>query len=163
MFEVTEGALLADTAGVREALDSVREVGVHLAVDDFGTGFASLNYLLTLPFTHVKIDWSYTSMLPGSDRSAAIAKGLLQMAVTSGLGVIAEGIETVEQRRILLEAGCPIGQGFLFSRPQPPDVIGRMLHSTLPAPRDPTTDRLHDRFGCEGGPEGSLSSRGAST
>jgi diguanylate cyclase (GGDEF)-like protein/PAS domain S-box-containing protein len=163
VFEVTEGALLADTAGVREALDSVREVGVHLAVDDFGTGFASLNYLLTLPFTHVKIDRSYTSMLPGSDRSAAIAKGLLQMAVTSGLGVIAEGIETVEQRRLLLEAGCPIGQGFLFSRPQPPDVIRRLLHTTLPAPRYPATDRLPHRFGCEGGPEGSLSSRGAST
>ncbi len=132
VLEITEGSLLADTAAIRRAMDALVQTGVHLAVDDFGTGYASSRYLLTLPFGHIKIDRSYVAMLGEPGRYGAVAKALVQMATTCGLKVVAEGVETERQRALVLEQGCRFGQGFLFHRPLAVEAFDRLLAGTPP-------------------------------
>lgn len=116
MIELTESAIVnhEDAAAV---LADLRRLGCSVAIDDFGTGYSSLSYLVGLPVDEVKIDRSFVNRLGASDRSLALVRVLLQMSVTLGLSVTAEGIETVEQADILRGMGCPKAQGFLFARP----------------------------------------------
>lgn len=120
-LEVTEGALLDNPEQVRTTLEALREAGVVAALDDFGTGYSSLSYLHRFPLHSLKIDRSFVSALQTGERggSAAVVRAVLAMARTLGMDVIAEGIETDEQRDCLLEIGCELGQGFLFSRARP--------------------------------------------
>lgn len=115
-IELTESAIVnhEDAAVV---LADLRRLGCSVAIDDFGTGYSSLSYLVGLPVDEVKIDRSFVSQLGGSDRALALVRVLLQMSVTLGLSVTAEGIETVEQADILRGMGCPKAQGYLFARP----------------------------------------------
>ncbi|GAB3376004.1 EAL domain-containing protein [Lysobacter rhizosphaerae] len=119
--EVTEGALLDNPEQVRVTLEALRAAGVVAALDDFGTGYSSLSYLHRFPLHTLKIDRSFVSALQRGDRggSAPVVRAVLAMARTLGMDVIAEGVETVEQRECLLEMGCELGQGFLFSRARP--------------------------------------------
>ncbi|QSX78206.1 bifunctional diguanylate cyclase/phosphodiesterase [Agrilutibacter solisilvae] len=119
--EVTEGALLDNPDQVFATLDALRTAGVLAALDDFGTGYSSLSYLHRFPLHALKIDRSFVSALQPGDRggSAAVVRAVLALANTLGMEVIAEGIETEEQRQWLLEIGCEMGQGFLFSRARP--------------------------------------------
>ncbi|KQY52001.1 GGDEF domain-containing protein [Lysobacter sp. Root494] len=120
-LEVTEGALLDNPEQVRATLEALRDAGVLAALDDFGTGYSSLSYLHRFPLHSLKIDRSFVSALQTGERggSAAVVRAVLAMARTLGMDVIAEGIETDEQRDCLLEIGCELGQGFLFSRARP--------------------------------------------
>ena len=120
-LEVTEGALLDNPDQVRTTLDTLRDAGVLAALDDFGTGYSSLSYLHRFPLHTLKIDRSFvTALRPGSDGgSAAVVHAVLALAGTLGMEVIAEGIETTEQRDYLLQIGCEQGQGYLFSRARP--------------------------------------------
>jgi diguanylate cyclase (GGDEF)-like protein len=117
-LEVTEGALLDNPELVRTTLEVLREAGVLSALDDFGTGYSSLSYLHRFPLHTLKIDRSFVSALKPGERggSTAVVRAVLAMARTLGMDVIAEGIETDEQRDFLLEIGCELGQGYLFSR-----------------------------------------------
>jgi len=120
-LEVTEGVLLDNAEQVRGTLQSLRDAGVLAVLDDFGTGYSSLSYLHRFPLHALKIDRSFVAEL-GAERSgnsAAVIRAVLALAVTLGMEVVAEGIETTAQRAALLELDCELGQGFLFSHPQP--------------------------------------------
>jgi EAL domain-containing protein (putative c-di-GMP-specific phosphodiesterase class I) len=131
VLEITERLLTADTDEVRRTLRGVRERGVHLACDDFGSGYASLRYLDELPVDLVKIDRSWTRRLAEDGPRSRLARGVLRLATTTGLTVVAEGIEAEAEREALLVEHCLLGQGYLFSRPVPAADLGALL--TTPA------------------------------
>ncbi len=102
---------------VLKTLDALRRAGVVAVLDDFGTGYSSLSYLHRFPLRALKIDRSFVAALrPGDGGSAAVVHAVLALARTLGLEVIAEGIETSNQRDYLMDIGCEQGQGYLFSR-----------------------------------------------
>ncbi len=121
LIEVTEGSLLDDPARVRATLSRLREAGVGAALDDFGTGYSSLSYLDSFPLRMLKIDRSFVVELGpnGKQSSTSILIAILALARALGMDVVAEGIETEEQRSALLALGCEFGQGYLLGRPAP--------------------------------------------
>jgi diguanylate cyclase (GGDEF)-like protein len=130
-IEITEGAVIRDLERAREALERLCGScpGLHLSLDDFGSGYSSLSYLRRLPLTTLKIDQGFVADLEG-DRTAstqAIVRSILDLGRNLGLHVVAEGIETDAQARELLELGCAEGQGFHFSRPVPAAEATRLL------------------------------------
>jgi EAL domain-containing protein (putative c-di-GMP-specific phosphodiesterase class I) len=127
VLEITERLLTADTDDVRRTLLGVRERGVHLACDDFGSGYASLRYLDELPVDIIKIDRSWTTRLAREGSSSRLARGVLRLATTTGLVVVAEGIETEAERGALLGEACRLGQGYLFSRPMATEPFAATL------------------------------------
>ena len=119
-LEVTEGSLLDNPAEARRMLEELRGQGLVAMLDDFGTGYSSLSYLHQFPMHALKIDRSFVSGLQADGGgSKAVVEAVLSLAQTLGVEVIAEGIETEEQKSILLALGCTQGQGFLFSKPRP--------------------------------------------
>ena len=123
-LEVTEAALLVDDA-VAQVLRDLHGLGIRLAVDDFGTGFSSLNHLKLFPASTVKVDKSFVAGL-GRDRTdEAIVTAVLSVAASLGLSTVGEGIETEEQRDRLRELGCELGQGFLLAKAMPADDLYR--------------------------------------
>ena len=118
-LEITEGVLLEDPATVSERLEQLTAMGVTLAVDDFGTGYSSIKTLRSLPVSTIKIDRVFVSGLPKDGDNAAVVRGIISVSRELGLEVIAEGVETEEQREFLIEAGCRLFQGYLFSKPVP--------------------------------------------
>ncbi len=119
-IEITEVALLDDAPRALRMLNTLRERGVLALLDDFGTGFSALSYLHRFPIQSLKIDRSFVAGLDGDTQaeSLALVRAILALAGTLGIDTIGEGIETVEQRRILIELGCPFGQGYLYGRPR---------------------------------------------
>jgi diguanylate cyclase (GGDEF)-like protein len=121
--EVTERALLDNPAQVKRILENLRDHGVGIALDDFGTGYSSLSYLHQYPIETLKIDRSFVTELPAEDNneahSTAVVRAIQALANSLNMQVIAEGIETESQMRVLQRIGCRFGQGFLFARPQP--------------------------------------------
>jgi predicted signal transduction protein with EAL and GGDEF domain len=120
-LEVTEGALLDQPEQMRNILLRLRAAGVLVQLDDFGTGYSSLSYLHQFPIHSLKIDKSFVADLIHADRSPVVISAIIALAESLGIEVIAEGIETIAQKDILLAQGCTIGQGFLFARPLPID------------------------------------------
>ena len=120
-LEVTEGALLDNPDQISRTLARLKDAGVLAQLDDFGTGYSSLSYLHRFPIHSLKIDRSFVADLhPGAKGgSAPVVRAILALARSLGLEVIAEGIETTEQRDALVELGCTYGQGFLYSHPRP--------------------------------------------
>jgi diguanylate cyclase (GGDEF)-like protein len=116
MLELTESVLLREDDTAWAELAALRDTGVRLAIDDFGTGSSSLSYLVQTPIDVIKIDKSFIASL-SSSRERAIVDGIVRLAETLGLRVVAEGIETATDRDLLAEMGCPFGQGFLYSTP----------------------------------------------
>lgn len=127
VLEVTESALAEDLDRASEALQAVVELGVRIAVDDFGTGWSSLSQLDRFPVEILKIDRSFVSRLGGDGRAERLVAGVLRLSEGLGLRAIAEGIEDASQLARLRDLGCPIGQGYYFSRPVPADRIATML------------------------------------
>ncbi|HEX2596550.1 MAG TPA: EAL domain-containing protein, partial [Luteimonas sp.] len=120
-IEVTEGTLLGDPAAVAKVLQRLREACIEAALDDFGTGYSSLGYVDRFPLKMIKIDHSFIAPLgqEHEPRSLAVIGAILALARSLGLEVVAEGIESQDQLRILRGMGCLYGQGYLFGRPQP--------------------------------------------
>jgi diguanylate cyclase (GGDEF)-like protein/PAS domain S-box-containing protein len=118
-LEITESVLMEDTTSALESLLGLKALGVRLAIDDFGIGYSSLNYLKRFPIDLLKVDRSFVSGLGSDDRDTAIVAGVLAMARGLRLGVVAEGVEAADQLRALRVLGCPFAQGFHFSRPLP--------------------------------------------
>ncbi|MBU2340868.1 MAG: sensor domain-containing phosphodiesterase [Alphaproteobacteria bacterium] len=114
-LEVTETMLLVDnTQAVRRVLTELRDNGVSIALDDFGTGYSSLSHLRDFPIDKVKIDGSFIQAMASDQQATKIVRALIGMANSMGLSVIAEGVETETQSRLLQQMGCSLGQGFLF-------------------------------------------------
>ena len=111
--EITESALLVDQAAVVERLGCLRAAGVRIAVDDFGTGYASLAYLISLPLDVIKIDRGLVTDIAGGERDRIVVKALLHLARELGLTVVVEGVETTGQLELLAAWGCDLYQGFL--------------------------------------------------
>jgi len=126
VLEVTESAMLGG-GQVLQALDTLHQQGVHLALDDFGTGQSSLGLLRTCPVDILKLDKSFVDGVTGSDRQAAVAVAIIQMAQALGLNAVAEGIETQAQAERLGQLGYRLGQGFRFAKPLPAEEAGRLL------------------------------------
>ena len=126
-LEITETVLMQDTRANSETLRTLKAVGVTLSVDDFGTGYSSLSYLKRFPVDVLKIDRSFIQGLPEDREDAAIVAAVIALGHALSLTVVAEGVETVEQRDALRIAGCELAQGYLFSRPQPADVVTEQL------------------------------------
>ncbi|MCW2779004.1 MAG: putative signaling protein, partial [Frankiales bacterium] len=137
VLEVTETRLVPDTLDVRTTLTALRELGVHLAVDDFGTGYASPRYLADFPFDVLKVDRRWTRRLPGTGAAARLARGVFRLAEATGLVVIAEGVEDDTERDAVLAEGCALAQGYRWAAPLPPAVFATLLGLDLPAQRGP--------------------------
>lgn len=116
-IEITEGLLLDARDAVINQLNGFRDAGIQVAIDDFGTGFSSLAYLRKFDIDYVKIDKSFIVNIHAGSSDMALCEAIIVMAHKLGKKVIAEGIETQEQRDLLLAAGCDFGQGYLFSKP----------------------------------------------
>jgi diguanylate cyclase (GGDEF)-like protein/PAS domain S-box-containing protein len=116
-LEVTEGFIMERAEFSLATLRELRALGVRLAIDDFGTGYSSLGYLKRLPINVLKIDQSFVQEVPQDSDSAGICKAVISLAHNLDLVVVAEGVETEAQRDFLVDAGCRLGQGYLFSRP----------------------------------------------
>jgi len=122
-LELTESILMDPESGQVQGMYRLRALGVHFSIDDFGTGYSSLSYLKHFPIGMLKIDQSFVRGVPDRVNDAGIATAIIAMARSLDLDVIAEGVETPEQLEFLRAAQCPRVQGYLFSRPLPPDEI----------------------------------------
>jgi diguanylate cyclase (GGDEF)-like protein/PAS domain S-box-containing protein len=125
-LELTESMLMQDSEHNITTLMELRRLGVGLAIDDFGTGFSSLNYLKRFPVDHLKIDQSFVRDITQDVGNAAIALAIIALARSLKLGVVAEGVETPDERDFLRINGSPDMQGFLFCQPQPADSIAAL-------------------------------------
>jgi EAL domain-containing protein (putative c-di-GMP-specific phosphodiesterase class I) len=126
-MEITEGDVMTNVEFIIAVLHGIRRLGVGIAVDDFGTGYSSLSYLKRFPIDSVKIDRSFVRDLATDPSDAAIVTTVIAMARNLNLRVIAEGVETDEQLEFLKRRGCDEFQGFLTSRPVPPEAFAKLL------------------------------------
>jgi EAL domain-containing protein (putative c-di-GMP-specific phosphodiesterase class I) len=136
-LEVTESVLL-DATAAEAALARIKALGVGLSLDDFGTGYSSLSHLHRFPFDALKIDRSFVHALAAGDRHRDMVRAILLLSEALHLGVVAEGIETLEQARTLKALGCSYAQGYYFSRPVPAPAATALVEARRTWPLDPT-------------------------
>jgi diguanylate cyclase (GGDEF)-like protein/PAS domain S-box-containing protein len=129
-LEITESTLMGSLDQAREILGRLRDLGICLDLDDFGTGYSSLSYLHRLPFDAIKIDRSFIRDLGDSQESRAIAQSIIGLGSSLNMKVVAEGIETAEQRDRLIQLGCLYGQGYFFSKPLDPKAMEAVLRAS---------------------------------
>jgi EAL domain-containing protein (putative c-di-GMP-specific phosphodiesterase class I) len=122
-LEITEQALVESRHFVARSLEELRSSGVVIAIDDFGTGYASLRYLHRFPADIIKIDRSYVQDIARDPAAARIVGTLWQLFGAIGLTAVAEGVEDPAQAAMLIELGCPVGQGYLYGRPAPLNAV----------------------------------------
>jgi diguanylate cyclase (GGDEF)-like protein len=127
VLEITETVLMQDLEGTVGRLQELKRLGVMLSVDDFGTGYSSLQYLRRFPLDSLKIAKSFVDGVGGPSQDAAVARAIIELGTSFQLKVVAEGIERPEQHARLMELGCGLGQGFLYSRPVPADQVEQLL------------------------------------
>jgi diguanylate cyclase (GGDEF)-like protein/PAS domain S-box-containing protein len=130
-IEVTESTAMADRDSGFRALRELSAAGVRIAIDDFGTGYSSLDHLREMPADILKIDRSFVAGMSANSPDSALVAAAIAMGRALEMEVVAEGIETSEQVADLRELGCPLGQGFLFARPLPPEEIDSLLSSDV--------------------------------
>ena len=126
-LEITEGALMYDVSSAWSTLREAKSLGISLALDDFGTGYSSLSYLRQFSLDLLKIDQSFVEGLGHSREDTTIVEHVIGMAKALGIVTVAEGVETEEQVKHLRAMNCDLAQGYYFSHPQPPDVIGQLM------------------------------------
>ncbi|QIE25926.1 EAL domain protein (plasmid) [Caballeronia sp. SBC1] len=129
--EITEGLLLQAESKIDEKLLTFRDAGIRISIDDFGTGYSSLAYLRRFDIDFLKIDRSFVQNLAFDGDNRALCEAMVVLAHKMGLKVIAEGVETTEQRDFLIAVGCDYAQGFLYSEPVPPDQFEVLLWPAL--------------------------------
>jgi diguanylate cyclase (GGDEF)-like protein/PAS domain S-box-containing protein len=132
-LEITESVLMADADAATTTLRAIRALGVELAIDDFGAGYTSLNYLKHFPVSTLKLDRSFVHGLEHDAADAAIADAVVRLAHSLGVTVTAEGVELAAQYEVLRSFGCDKGQGYWFARPTPPEEMGALIRGMQPA------------------------------
>jgi len=130
-LEVTEGQIMNNPQESIETLNSIANLGIKLAVDDFGTGYSSLAYLKRLPIDKLKIDQAFIRELPNDNEDSAITKAIIALAQNLNLSIIAEGVETKEQRDFLIKNGCENMQGYYYSKPIPAKQFNSLLKNGI--------------------------------
>jgi len=130
-LEITEGVLMRSEASTFAILQELKELGIDLALDDFGVGYSSLAYLKRFPFSSLKIDRSFVQRIGRDPEDAAIIRAIVTIARTLHMHIVGEGIETVDQYEHLLSLGCDRGQGYYFARPMPVHAVGELLRTGL--------------------------------
>jgi diguanylate cyclase (GGDEF)-like protein/PAS domain S-box-containing protein len=130
-IEVTESTAMADRDSGFRALRELSAAGVRIAIDDFGTGYSSLDHLREMPADILKIDRSFVAGMSANSPDSALVAAAIAMGRALEMEVVAEGIETSEQVSDLRELGCPLGQGYLFARPLPPEEIDTLLEADV--------------------------------
>ncbi|HSV14319.1 MAG TPA: EAL domain-containing protein, partial [Tepidisphaeraceae bacterium] len=145
-LEITESVLMQNMHDARQRLERLKQIGVSIAIDDFGTGYSSLVYLQRLPIDVLKVDRAFVSVIGSGQPSgkgrddATIVRSIAALAHSLGISLVAEGVETDYQRALLLDIGCPVMQGYLYSKPRPPEEVeellkaGRIARLVAPAP-----------------------------
>ncbi len=126
-LEITEGVLMEDVDRAAIVLKGLRDLGMHISIDDFGTGFSSLSYLRHSPIDDLKIDMSFVSGITTNREDQAIVRAIIALARSLRLKVIAEGVETEERLQFLRDEGCDLAQGFLFARPMPAPDFAKLI------------------------------------
>jgi EAL domain-containing protein (putative c-di-GMP-specific phosphodiesterase class I) len=129
-IEITETTLMTNPDAIVPLLRVLSELGMSISVDDFGTGYSSLNYLKLLPIHVLKIDQSFIRDLFRNSNSEIITRSIINLAHNLGLEVVAEGIETVEQKDFLQSHNCDYGQGYLYGKPGSPDIATTYFNQT---------------------------------
>ncbi len=135
VFEITENVVMNDLSGAREVMRKLSRLGVRLAIDDFGTGHSSLAYLKQFPVHEVKVDRTFVQGIAESQVDSAIVRAVIDLADAMGLSTVAEGVETKDQLAGLRLLGCPVAQGFYFSRPLRAAEFGELLNRHFAAHR----------------------------
>jgi diguanylate cyclase (GGDEF)-like protein len=128
-LEVTESMVMRNVSRAIKVLDAIQNRGIRLAIDDFGTGYSSMSLMKQFPIDTIKIDRSFVRDLPKDSEDQAIAQAIISMGKALGMTVIAEGVETAEQQAFLRNHACDEMQGFLFSKPIPPQQLAELLRS----------------------------------
>jgi diguanylate cyclase (GGDEF)-like protein/PAS domain S-box-containing protein len=131
-IEVTESTAMADRETGFRALRELSAAGVRIAIDDFGTGYSSLDHLREMPADILKIDRSFVAGMAANSPDSALVAAAIAMGRALEMEVVAEGIETTEQVADLRELACPLGQGYLFARPLPPEELDGLLEADVP-------------------------------
>lgn len=130
-IEVTESFIMGKTESIINVLKSLRRLGITIAVDDFGTGYSSLSRLKRLPIDRLKIDRSFVQDLPADEDDTAITRAIIALGRSLGLRIIAEGVETAAQAKLLLREGCHEAQGYYYSRPVAAAAVPDLLRGSL--------------------------------
>jgi EAL domain-containing protein (putative c-di-GMP-specific phosphodiesterase class I) len=133
VIEITESTAMHDPDHTQQILWDLHDNGIRLAIDDFGSGYSSFSRLKHLPVDILKIDRSFVRDLPDDHDARTICTAIVKLAANLGLVSLAEGIETTAQRQFLIELGCGLGQGYLFSRAVPAEEITSLLESPVAA------------------------------
>jgi EAL domain-containing protein (putative c-di-GMP-specific phosphodiesterase class I) len=129
--EITESVVMEDVQSSVTKLNDLRRLGVGVAIDDFGTGYSSLAYLARLPAQTLKIDRSFVKAMAQDSTARTLVTTIISLAHSLQLKVVAEGVETEQQAEILRELGCDQMQGYLFSKPLPPEALAKLLQTKL--------------------------------
>jgi EAL domain-containing protein (putative c-di-GMP-specific phosphodiesterase class I) len=129
--ELTESMLLDNIEETIATMHSLKKIGIKFSLDDFGTGYSSLQYLKRLPLDQLKIDQAFVRDISSDSSDRAIVRTIIAMAESLNLNVIAEGVETEEQKSFLLQKGCTHYQGYLFGKPLPIDQFEELLKKQL--------------------------------
>jgi len=133
VLEITESVAVSDQEVVDEVIAALRAMGVQISVDDFGTGFSSLSFVTRVTVDELKVDRSFVTDMTDSAAAAAVVRGAVELGARLGARVVAEGVETADQRAALLALGCTSAQGYHFSRPLPADKIVAALNQLAQA------------------------------
>ncbi|MBM4202247.1 MAG: EAL domain-containing protein, partial [Gammaproteobacteria bacterium] len=143
-LELTESTLLETGETTLSTLEQLKRQGVDLAIDDFGMGYSSLSYLKHLPLASLKIDRSFVRDMTTDSDDRTIAATVVALGHSLGLKVVAEGVESEQQREILIAQGCDFAQGYLFSRPLSPGDFTTWWQSHLAARGQTLGGRIYD-------------------
>ena len=131
--EITESLLLGEQEEIQTDIARLRQAGIKVSIDDFGTGYSSLSYLHRVPVDTLKLDKSFVDTITTSDQQLALVTGIIQLAETLALEVVAEGVETSAEHHLLSAAGCAYGQGYLWARPMIEEEARRRIADEAPA------------------------------
>jgi EAL domain-containing protein (putative c-di-GMP-specific phosphodiesterase class I) len=127
VLELTETVLMQDVEATAERLHQIRRLGPEISVDDFGTGYTSLQYLQHFPIDSMKVARTFIDGLDGGDDRSKLARAIVDLGLSLGMIVIGEGVERPEQLAALNALGCDFAQGYLLARPMPADAVSALL------------------------------------
>jgi EAL domain-containing protein (putative c-di-GMP-specific phosphodiesterase class I) len=144
-LEITEGVLIGDFSRALSVLNRLKALGVDIALDDFGTGYSSLSYLHAFPFDLIKVDRTFVSDVRTNRHSLAIVRAVIGLGRSLGVPVLAEGVETEEQRSFLFDEGCHAVQGYLTGRPASAEAYAGLLSASMPTVDFQHVPTLDDR------------------